>query len=50
VAKTWRKWLADVSKCVVLLVGVGGSAPAARVRFRTGQAASGYDWARFGGA
>ena len=48
VAKDWRAWLKDVSKGVVQLVGAQGEPPPSPTRVRSGQAASGYDWTRFG--
>lgn len=46
----WRAWLRDVSTGKTVLAGQdGGDVQAAGTSFRTGQAASGYDWDAFGG-
>lgn len=47
-AKTWRKWLTDVGKGLVQLVGKSGDPPPSTGRVRSGQAASAYDWNNFG--
>ena len=48
-AQTWRAWLRDVSMGKVLLVATDGSAASTPGTVRTGQAASAYNWALFGG-
>ncbi len=48
-AATWRAWLKDVSRGVVQLVNPAGATVAGKSRIRSGQAASGFDWNRFGG-
>lgn len=49
-AKTWRTWLRDVSAGKVQLVATdGGTGSTGTGRVRSGQAASTYDWASFGG-
>jgi phage gp36-like protein len=42
---TWRAWLKDVARGVVQLVNPVGETLPAKRRVRTGQAASGFDWA-----
>lgn len=50
VAETWRKWLKDVSKGIVQLVKADGTLPTPARGMRSGQAASRYNWDRFGGS
>jgi phage gp36-like protein len=49
--KQWRTWLKDVARGLVQLVGAGGAVVPANARSgaRFGQAATGVNWAAFGG-
>lgn len=47
-AATWRTWLKNVSIGIVTLVNPAGQQVAGKSRIRTGQAASGFDWAAHG--
>jgi phage gp36-like protein len=47
--ETWRKWLVDISKGHVQLVNPDGDTPPRSSGIRSGQAASGYNWAAHSG-
>lgn len=46
---TWRKWLQDIAARRVQLVSDDGTTPPATGGVRSGQAATRYNWSRFGG-
>lgn len=46
---TWRAWLKDIAARRVQLVNDSGTATVTTSGVRSGQAATGYDWGRFGG-
>jgi len=47
-AESWRKWLVDVSRGTVQLVGASAEAAPSRGRVRSGQMKSGFNWGGFG--